>query len=124
MLGQVLYALNAIAIVSGAMIMILLIKNLLEGQSTDVMKLAPLSDSDSSGYLVQLSYCKPNKYFDWPLYLYRRMTVNVVKVYMTEIDSITWKKTEGCWSVKLANDVTLKGLSTVEQFIKMKNNHL
>lgn len=88
----------------------------------EVAKLPPLSGEIEGSYLIQLHYQKPNTIFGWPLYAFRTFGGAIVKVYDSEIESITWKKEKnGFWTVTFKDGRKFKSLVDVKNFIYLKN---
>lgn len=85
--------------------------------------LPPLPGEKLQSYLLPLSYRRPKNLLLWPLYALRSCFSTHVKIYQSEVESVTWKKKGDCWQVSLATG-QLSGIENIEPFIKMKNHYL
>lgn len=113
---------NAIATFTCYVILVLLFIKLYDGHGVELIKLKPVHANDRESYLVPLIFNRPTNLVNMPLYLFRFLKADYVKVMADQVGGITWECNGATWTVHMANDTKIVGLSSINPFIQMKED--
>lgn len=72
--------------------------------------------------MLTLTFKKPTSLYGYPLYLYRVLFCQTLKVQFGEVEVVTWKQEHSGWSVSIPKRSDILGLDNIDVFIEMKND--
>ncbi|PSV49714.1 hypothetical protein [Photobacterium indicum] len=113
---------NAIATFTCYVILVLLFIKLYDGHGVELIKLKALRAGDRESYLVPLIFNRPTNLVNMPLYLFRFLKSGYVKITADQAGGVTWECNGATWTVHIANDTKIVGLSSINPFIQMKED--